>query len=113
MDQGNSHAPSAPEQPAQFDASSSAKAGHYGQEAYEQQPTSYDSLPSDQQAYPEQQQPAYSEQQLAYPVEQPLPYFSYGYQGTAMNETGAMDLGSMCVPTSLMIGGVDYSRQYS
>ncbi|GJE97378.1 homeobox domain-containing protein [Phanerochaete sordida] len=111
MDQGNSHAPPAPEQAAQFDASSAAKAAHYGQEAYEQQATPYDSLPPDQQAYPEQQQqPAYDEQQLAYPEQQP--YF-YGYQGTAMNEAGAMDLGSMCVPASLMIGGVDYSRQYS
>lgn len=103
--QGNAHPPTAPEQPTQFE-NSSAKAAHYGPETYEQQATSYGSFPPEQQtAYADQQQPAYPEQPSTYPESQ-MAFFPYaGYQATPMSETGAVDLGSMCIPSSLMMGG--------
>lgn len=102
--QGNSHPPNPGDQAVQYDPSSAKPAAHYGHEAYDHQAGSYGSYP------PEQTQAAYQGQQLS------GPYNYHMYPGTPVYANGAVDLGSMCVPASITVDGMnmgDYVQQYA
>lgn len=97
--QENAHPPTATDQSAQFDPS---KAAHYAHDG----------------TYEHQGNGGYAGEQAQGPYDGQLgTHYDYSdYAGMPVYDNGAVDLGSMCIPASMAVDGInlgEYIQQYS